>query len=403
VRILVIADCIPFPPIGGGELRTHYLLRALATRHQVTLVGFVTREGTTPPPFPVRVVAVPWDWPPLYRQMLYGDEAASQAAYEVLEYGSDVPWCANWAQSEQMAEAVVTLVKEPFDLVLIEHSYMAGLLPTLPPATPRVLDFVDLHALMAQRAAGGGDHPDEEPRAKREAERTLRFEQRAAAHCGCSLAVSEREATAAQALLGARQVEVIPNGVDTSFFVPAGGPSTPGYLLYAGTMNYGPNVEAVEYFVSQILPLLQRNAPDVEFHIVGARPMEPVLRLAAERVIVHGQVPDIRPSYQRASAVVVPLLRGGGTRLKILEAGACARAIVSTALGAEGLEFVDGRDLLIADSTPEFADGILRLLRDPRLRDRLGRSARQASERYDWEHIGSQLCAIVERMGQRAA
>jgi len=395
MRILALADCIPFPPIGGGELRTYHLLRAMAARHDVTLVGFTTNDGPTSPSFPVRVIPVPWDWPPLYQEMLFGDTAVSQAAYEQLEYGSDVPWYANWAQSDLMVDTLRRLARETFDLVLIEHSYMAGLLPVLPPGVPRVLDLVDVHARMVQRSLEGSCG-DEGERASRDAEKTIRFERWAASQCACCLAVSENEAAAARTLLGIERVAVVANGVDTSFF--SGGEHQPvsGYLLFTGTMNYGPNIEAVQYFVSEILPEIQQHTASAQLHVVGTKPTEQVMGLASEGVIIHGQVPDMRPYYRNASVVVVPVLRGGGTRLKILEAAACAKPIVSTSLGAEGLRFANGRDLLIADSAREFADHVVQVARDRALQERLGRSARQASQAYDWESIGSQLCRVVE-------
>jgi glycosyltransferase involved in cell wall biosynthesis len=117
-------------------------------------------------------------------------------------------------------------------------------------------------------------------------------------------------------------------------------------------------------------------------------------------VIVHGTVPDMRPYFRRATLVVVPLLHGGGTRLKILEAGASGKAIVSTSVGAEGLAFRPGHDLVLADTPEEFADAVTRLCRDGRQRAHLGRNARAASLRYEWKRLGESLCRIVERFSR---
>jgi len=129
---------------------------------------------------------------------------------------------------------------------------------------------------------------------------------------------------------------------------------------------------------------------------VGASPGKEVKRLACEHVVVHGTVPDMRPYYRDAAIVVVPLLHGGGTRLKILEAGACGKAIVSTSVGAEGLDFCPGRDLVLADSAEDFAEAVIRLRGDEGQRAHLGRSARQASLKYDWTGLGTRLSRILE-------
>jgi sugar transferase (PEP-CTERM/EpsH1 system associated) len=394
MRILTLNHAVPFPPIGGGDLRTFHLLRALARRHEVTVVGFSCDDPREPAPFPVETAEVDWDWPPLYRAMHGGDPEASRAAYEEL-LASDEPWFVSWLASAAMDDLLRRVGRRGFDLALVEHSNMARYLPALPARLPKVLDFVDLHTLMRQRKAEADDGPERDL-THREAERTRRFESRVASRASVCLAVSEAEAEAARRLLGAADVRVVPNGVDTTRFRPAEGAGEDGYLLFTGTMDYAPNVAAAEHFVAQVWPLIRREVPGVTFHVVGARPTPAVLRLAGDGVEVHGQVPDMGPYFRQAAVVVVPLLHGGGTRLKILEAAASARAVVSTRLGAEGLDLADGRDLLLADAPADFARAVVGLLRDPFRRAEMGRQARIAAERYDWEGIGNTLLGIVE-------
>jgi glycosyltransferase involved in cell wall biosynthesis len=161
-------------------------------------------------------------------------------------------------------------------------------------------------------------------------------------------------------------------------------------------MNYWPNIEAVQFFAKDILPRIRRHVPQATFHIVGTSPAKEVKRLASDCITVHGTVPDMRPYYREAAVVVVPLLHGGGTRLKILEAGASRKAIVSTSVGAEGLEFHPGQHLVVADSAGEFVEATVTLCGDASECCRLGRNARQASLPYDWQVIGSQLCRIID-------
>jgi polysaccharide biosynthesis protein PslH len=394
VRILVVSPDLPFPPVSGSETRTYELVRALAQRHEVVFVGFSWGgEPAARPPFPVRVVDVRWDWPPLYREMNWGSAASAREAAELLASEGREPWLVSMYESERMEQALRVVAQEPIDLALVEQTPAARFLSALPDDVPAVVDFHNVHSLIALRSAERTSAPADE----QEAKRTLRFERSLAARCDLCVTVSEPEAAAARALLGFDSVEVVPNGVDTSFFTPTGEGFLPGYLLFTGLMNYGPNVEAVRYFADEILPLVRANLPDAELHVVGAKPGEEVLALESEALVVHGRVADMRPFYSRAETVVVPLLSGGGTRVKILEAAAAAKPIVTTSLGMEGLSFVPGRDLVVADSPTEFAAAVRRLAGDRERRAALGRNARRVAESYDWRPIGDRLCDVVER------
>jgi glycosyltransferase involved in cell wall biosynthesis len=390
----MVSPEIPFPPVGGGRSRTYHLLRALAARHEVTLVGFTYEDAPETAPYRVRVIAVPWEWPPLYRQMREGDEPAARSAYEALVHETAEPWFVSCVASPAMEAILRPLALDGFDLVWFEHTSMARFLPCFPTDLPKVLDLVDVHARMARRAADGPGSVERE--VQQEADRTLRFERAVASQCTLCLACSGSEAAAMRALLGIDQVRVVPNGVDTSFFTPSDGPVIAGYLLFTGTMSYEPNIEAVEYCASLILPAIRQEIPHARLHIVGADPNERVRRLACESVIVHGRVPDMRPYYQRAQVAVVPLGQGGGTRLKVLEAAACGKAIVTTPIGVEGLDFHPGEDLLVADGAAEFARAVVALACDEARRAELGRRARLVSRTYDWADIGTGLCELVE-------
>jgi glycosyltransferase involved in cell wall biosynthesis len=401
MRILILNHAVPFPPVGGGDLRTYHLTRALARRHEVTVVGFSSDDPRVAPPFPAETVEIRWDWPPAYQTMHGADLDAARAAYEEL-LASDEPWFVSCMASELLEETILSLGKRGFDLALIEHTNMARFLPVLPMNLPVILDLHNVHSLMALREAGESTGADAE-QAQREAERTRRFESWAAAQAAVCLVVSEAEAEAARRHLNARNVRVVPNGVDTFHFQPDGEAGEDGCLLFSGTMDYAPNIAGVEFFVTQIWPLIRREIPHAKFHIVGARPTPAVLRLAGADVVVHGRVPDMAAYFRQAAVVVVPLLHGGGTRLKILEAAASGRAVVSTPLGAEGLDLCDGRELLLAAEPAAFAEAVLTLLRSPQRRVEIGRWARRAAQRYDWEDIGDNLLQIVKEVAARSA
>ncbi len=397
MRILIVSAEIPFPPYSGGRLRTYHLLRALAARHALTLVGFTYGETTAPPPFPLRVIEVPWEQPALYSQMQDDDAAVSARAFEKLADPHGEPWLASALESCRMAEVLERLSEEPFDRILLQGSGMGRFLPSLPAYSPKILNLFDVHSRMAQREIEGKTDAEKES-ARCEAARIRRFEQWVAGACELCLAVSEPEAEAAKRLLKAERVHIVPNGVDTAYFTPGGAPVQRGALLFTGKMNYRPNVEAVQFFSKEVLPLIQQERPDVQFHIVGDSPEAAVRSLAAPDVIVHGRVPDMRPYHRRAQVVVAPLLRGGGTRLKILEAAASGKAIVTTALGMEGLAFHPGEDLLVADSPSDFARAVIELLHEDSRIQSLGQCARQAALAYDWIRIGELACRAVENL-----
>lgn len=402
MRILVLNSEIPFPPITGAQTRTYHLLRSLSAEHDVTLVGFSWNSHDSPVicSYPVEVIRVPWVPSEPYREMYEGSPSASQAAYRHLAYESAEPWFVSYYKSATMESVLAELMSRSLDLILIEHSFMARFLPFLRPDIPKVLDMHNVHTLMAWRRArekSGSENDD----LVKEFDRTQSFERTVCSACQLCLCCSNQDAEAARHFLHVENLRVIPNGVDTDVMTIGKASVTPGYLLFTGMMNYEPNIEAVRYFVREILPLIRAEVPNVTFHIAGANPSPEVKALAADSVYIHGSVPDMRPYFHQASVVVVPLLHGGGTRLKILDAAACGKPIVSTSVGAEGLNFVDGRDLLLADSAPGFAQTVVRLLSNPDRQAELSRCARRAAGAYDWSEIASEFCNVMTGIPQR--
>jgi polysaccharide biosynthesis protein PslH len=402
VRILTLALGVPFPPLGGGLTRTFHLLKALSAEHDLTLVAFTYGEPHQDPPYRVQIESVPFQWSDAYRQMNGADPVAAARAYERLTFDDAHPWFASVIQPEAMESTVRRCLSSAPDLVLLEGAPLARFLPALPAHLPCVLDLFDVHSVMARRVLDLAS-PADRAAAAREAERTLAFEREAVQRSAACLAVSENDAAAARNLLGATDVHIVANGVDTTYFAPSSSQTERGALLFTGRMNYKPNADAVCYFAEEILPLVHRACPQARFHIVGATPPSRVSALVSDSVVVHGQVADIRPYFTAADAVVVPILEGGGTRLKLLEAAASGKAIVSTSLGVEGLAFAPGRDLLVADTPATFAAALVTVLGDDARRDALGSEARAKALQYDWTVIGEVLRDTVAAVYSRVA
>jgi glycosyltransferase involved in cell wall biosynthesis len=220
-------------------------------------------------------------------------------------------------------------------------------------------------------------------------------------------AVSEADAAQIRDLAGTSRVTVVPNSVDTDFFRPSSGPRDHAHLVYVGGLGWAPNLDAVEYFAARILPVIRQRAPDARLTVVGQIPDARIReRFRPESgITLAGPVEDIRPIVSRATAFIVPLRIGGGTRLKILDALAMAKAVVSTSVGCEGLNVVHEREILIADDPEYFAAQVLRLIGDTALAERLGVAGRRCvEEHYQWSAAAELMDEVYTRaMEHRAA
>jgi polysaccharide biosynthesis protein PslH len=183
-------------------------------------------------------------------------------------------------------------------------------------------------------------------------------------------------------------IHILPNGVDCDYFSSVESQPTINDIVFVGSMDYHANISGVTYFVKSILPLIWKKRPDIRFVIVGKNPPKSLQELSSDKIIVTGLVPDVRPYVTRSRVVVVPLLVGGGTRLKILEAMALGKSIVSSSQGAEGINVVNGEHIILSDNPDKFASEVLSLFDNPLKCDYLGRNARKfVLKHYSWSAI----------------
>jgi glycosyltransferase involved in cell wall biosynthesis len=239
--------------------------------------------------------------------------------------------------------------------------------------------------------------------------KALAYERAACRRFDSVVAVSRADAEMMRREYDVKNVSDVPTGVDTDFFRRTNATArAPHNLVFTGSMDWLPNEDAMQYFIKDVLPLIKQSVPDVTLTVVGRDPFPSLVERSRRdpSIIVTGRVEDVRPYMERASAYVVPIRVGGGTRLKIYEAMAMELPIVSTTVGAEGLPVNDGAELLLADTPEEFAAAVVRVLTDEEFARALARRAAElVREKYGWDGVAAEFVALCEeaRAGRASA
>ena len=299
---------------------------------------------------------------------------------------------------EQVCNEVQVAVNEQhFDLIWIEHTlthhFGAKLLAMMPQrSVPVLLNAQNIEYEVCERVADVATKRATQSFWNSQARLTRQLEQKAYAAADMAIQCSDKDvALAAQTFQHARQI-VAGNGVDTDYFLPTGTSSqaTDPTVVFTGGFGYHPNQEAVTFFVAEVLPLIRNKVKNCRFIFAGsqANNMRHVIPAGCDYIDVHNSPEDIRPIFEQAWVYVVPLRAGGGTRLKVLEAMAMERAIVSTSLGAEGIPCENGKHLILADTPDDFAANVVTLLQDDSARSTLeSAAATWVRENYSWKQI----------------
>jgi sugar transferase (PEP-CTERM/EpsH1 system associated) len=378
MRILYLAQRVPYPPHRGDKIATFNHIRYLARRHEVSVACLAdgpedpaNAEGLLPIVKSIDVVALSHRRAQLRALMALAGRSPLTLAY--------------FNEPELRRRVKARLEGRQFDAIVIYSSGMAQFVED-GPDLPRIMVFSDLDSLKWRQYAENMRPP------KRwiydlEARRLLRYERRVAAEFDHSLFCTERELQDSRLLLPGARISCLGNGVDLDYFRPMANAKLTNALVFTGIMDYFPNVDGVVWFGEEILPRIREQVPDVTLTICGARPAPRVKAL--ERlpgVTITGQVPDVRPYLARASVGVIPLRLGRGVQNKLLEAMAMGLPTVATTVASGGINASEGTDLLVADDAESFAASVVRLLTDEQMRANMSRSARSAMERnYHWD------------------
>lgn len=385
MKILWVKSDFLHPTTKGGQIRTLGILKSLHTRHEVHYVALQSPGETEGPArsseycsfaYPVPQPTVP--------------ERGSLAFAGQLAAGlfSSLPISVSRYQSAAMRQRIAELERQHrFDCVVCDFLFPA---PNLPDLSSCVLFQHNVEAVIWQRHVENATNPASRFYLQLQARRMASYEREVCRTVRKVIAVSEVDAGTMRRDYGLPAVGVAPTGVDLDYFDPPLDPAFMADLVFLGSMDWMPNIDGMEWFVREVLPLIRRRKPDCSLAIVGRKPPDSVRRLADEHpgVQVTGTVPDVRPWLWGSRVSVVPLRVGGGTRLKIYEAMAARIPVVSTTIGAEGLDVRDGENIFIADQPAELADRCLALLGNPDVRVRIASTAwKEISARYSWDAV----------------
>jgi sugar transferase (PEP-CTERM/EpsH1 system associated) len=404
MNVLWLSHFVPYPPKGGNLQRSFNLLREVAKNNRVFLLAF-NQKSLLPSEeklkesveqlrsfcrcvqaFEIPCEKSTWSWIKLLLGNLF----------------SPLPYSVKKFQSEKMAQAIQTIMRDhEIDLVHFDTVALAEY-SRYSTRGKKVLNHHNVESALLLSRASQEKNPLARFYLRLQGNKLSRYEKRTCGTFDSNIVVSELDKDKLKDHSPKTEVEVVPNGVDTSYFAVSDAQVRKNNLIFAGGMNWFPNRDAVLYFSENIWPLLKKEIPDVSFTLIGTAPPKKITDLGRkEKIEVQGFVDDVRPYLARAAAYVVPIRAGGGTRLKILDAFACGKAVISTSIGCEGLEVTPGTNILIGDSPAEFAKQVIRVCTDSGLRKSLGEEGRKLVEqKYSWVTIGDSLNRIYERLAR---
>jgi polysaccharide biosynthesis protein PslH len=394
MRVLWVKADKLLPVHSGGNIRTYYVLRYLASRHNLTFYSYY---------------GGPHDdvYEHELQQLLPGSVAACTGKRELsgvargLDYlahlSAQPPYAVSRFACFKVQDQIRTWFREQrFDVAVCDFLDAAVNFPGRL-TIPSVLFQHNVESEIWRRHAATAGNPIKKLMYGMEFRKMLRYEQSGVRKFHHVVAVSENDRTLMTRWVDPSHVTVIPTGVDLAQYRPDPSAPEPAPLIsFVGAMDWEPNVDAVEYFCREVWPDIRAEVPEARFRIVGRNPDHRVQKWASDSVEVTGRVPSVVEHLRQSAVVVVPLRIGGGTRLKIYEAMATAKAVVSTTVGAEGLDVRHGRDIMLADDRKSFAHAVIMLLKDRELRRRYEQAAAETAARYDWPAIGDLFTGILQ-------
>jgi glycosyltransferase involved in cell wall biosynthesis len=393
----MLTQVLPYPPDSGPKVKTWNVIKYLVQRHRVTLVSFVRGDQSADVRYLEQychaVCTVSMD-----------RGAVQDGLAMVRSLLTGQPWMMVRDDRKAMRALIDRLAAEQrFDVVHADQLNMCQYAERIPGAF-KVLDAHNALWLLYQRLWNTMSPGPRKFLLGRDWRLLKSYEGRLVREFDAVLAVSQEDKAALQQAAGQSvDATVIPIAIDTDEVTVVERKDALRHILHIGTMYWPPNVDGVDWFINEIYPLIRQQRPDVEFDVVGSRPPDRLLALnnAGMGINVTGYVQDPTPYLERTGVMVVPLLAGGGMRVKILNALAQGLPIVSTSLGCESIAVTHGQDIMIADNPRDFAEAVLQVLDDPEFAVQLGHNGRRlAEQQYDYRQACRPMDAVYKRTTQ---
>ncbi|MEO7971007.1 MAG: glycosyltransferase [bacterium] len=395
MNILWIKTELLHPIDKGGKIRTYNMLKELKRDHRITYLTLddgaahaSARERANE--YCHGLVCVPHRQREKFTAGFYAELFSNLL--------SPFPYAIKKYASRELREEISRRAGE-CDVVVCDFLAPAANVPANL-GKPRLLFQHNVEAMIWKRHCEVQSNPLKKAYLFAQWKKMRAFERRMCRGFDAVVAVSQEDREQMQREYGAENIFDVPTGVDTEFFRPSGvEKSAPHNLVFTGSMDWLPNEDAIRYFTEQIMPRIKSKIPEATLTVVGRNPYPGLVELAKSdgSIIVTGRVDDVRPYMERAAAYVVPLRVGGGTRLKIFEAMAMEKPIVSTTIGAEGLPVTDGAELLLADTPEAFAAAVVGVLQDRDRANELGRrAATLVRAEFGWQQVAERFANICE-------
>lgn len=393
MKILWVNTNFLHPTTKGGQIRSLEMLRNLHGRHEIHYAAIEDPAHPEAPALSREYCTRAYP----FRRRIPSRNSLVFAAQVAAGLFSSVPIAVSRFHSPELGWFLEKLMRrERFDRAVCDHLAPTSYFPNLEDG---ILFQHNMETLIWRRRAEHAADPFRRFYFRLQSERMFEYERKVCRAAGHVVAVSPEDARLMRAQLGVTRITEIPTGVNVRFFSPPPIARRYADLVFVGSMDWSPNIDGVLYFVREILPLIRRKRPHCTLAIVGRAPAARIREMARNdpRILVTGTVPDVRPYLWGSSVSIVPLRIGGGTRLKIYEAMAAGVPVVSTTVGAEGLEVHPPEDIRIADKPEEFAARCVELLEDPAECRSVSQAAREmVASRFSWEQVTRSFERILE-------
>jgi len=386
MKILFLISQLPYPPDTGAKIRSYNLIKRLSGRHNITMLTFGEKRAERNKLDHLKAICTD--------VVLIERKDRNKYLHLLMNLFSVAPYVVKKYYSEDLRDKVRALAGESdFDIIHCDSLQMSLNLKGVG-GLPKVLTEHNVETRIWQRYAETERNPLKKAYINIQSRKMRDYEVKTCGSFDRCVAVSEVDKDILTENGSAKDVAVVTNGVDCEYFKPQDTEVKQHRLVFTGSLDWIPNEDGMLYFLKEIYPFVKKEIPDVGITIVGRSPGGRLKELAAKDSSVNltGRVEDVRPHVAEGEVFIAPLRIGGGTRLKILEAMAMGKAVVSTSVGAEGIDAENGKEIMIADKPEEFAQSVIRLFTDDTLKNNLGRAGLdKAKSKYDWNIIAEEL------------